>query len=69
MLIVVPEQVLANWIEVIEMRFGFGKGRLFVASDDLNSIFSNEEDFEILNLNGKRIFRPKKQLSSLTKIL
>lgn len=62
MLIVVPEQVLANWIEVIEMRFGFGKGRLFVASDDLNSIFSNEEDFEILNLNGKRIFRPKKAI-------
>lgn len=62
MLIVVPEQVLSSWIDVIEMKFGFGKGKLFVANDDLNSIFTQEEEFEILNLNGKRIFRPKKAI-------
>ena len=62
MLIIVPEQVYDSWVDVIENKFGLGKGQLFKLEDDVNKLFNNREDFEVINLNGKDIFRPKKAI-------
>lgn len=62
MLIIVPEQVYDSWVDVIENKFGLGKGQLFKVGDDINKLFVNREDFEVINLNGKDIFRPKKAI-------